>query len=297
MCFILGPKIVWPSRPEVGAVCLNWTRTDLCGGGRAIGIPIAIADSLSAPQRRSTGSGASHLRGDYRFVTSLSGFGKKAAPTFIDSEPGRTDGLAPRRQVAPRKQPKEEGMSTLVRSRSGPLSNEHLSRSGSCLTRPGTRLLSGVDKSLPRKRWFGDGGGAFACFSCRFVASRIWSALAVTEPNANGPSPMPAPRPPPRKTLAPRMATRVRLPTRLLQRGTQFLPVDALSHQHRIQTGDQRKGRCRLCARSRKKTQNVSGIAGFALPQRSAQGLRRHARSAMHVPILDDDNNGAMEQS
>lgn len=31
--------------PEVGAVCLNWARTDLCGGCRVTGIPTAIADS------------------------------------------------------------------------------------------------------------------------------------------------------------------------------------------------------------------------------------------------------------
>ena len=30
--------------PEVGAVCLNWARTDLCGGCRATGIPTAIVN-------------------------------------------------------------------------------------------------------------------------------------------------------------------------------------------------------------------------------------------------------------
>src|SRR5262245_48381991 len=31
-----------PSPPKVGAVCLNWARTDLCGGRRATCVPNAI---------------------------------------------------------------------------------------------------------------------------------------------------------------------------------------------------------------------------------------------------------------
>jgi hypothetical protein len=34
--------------PGVGAVCLNWARTDLCGGCRVTGIPTAIADRQKA---------------------------------------------------------------------------------------------------------------------------------------------------------------------------------------------------------------------------------------------------------
>ena len=31
-----------PSPPKVGAVCLNWARTDLCGGRRVTCVPTAI---------------------------------------------------------------------------------------------------------------------------------------------------------------------------------------------------------------------------------------------------------------
>ena len=30
--------------PEVGAVCLNWARTDLCGGRAVMRVPTAIRD-------------------------------------------------------------------------------------------------------------------------------------------------------------------------------------------------------------------------------------------------------------
>ena len=43
--FTLGQRIGSPSEPEVGAVCLNWARTDLCGGCRVTGIPTAIANT------------------------------------------------------------------------------------------------------------------------------------------------------------------------------------------------------------------------------------------------------------
>jgi hypothetical protein len=34
-------KTVCRHTPEVGAVCLNWARTDLCGGRPAMGVPTA----------------------------------------------------------------------------------------------------------------------------------------------------------------------------------------------------------------------------------------------------------------
>lgn len=43
--FTRGQRIGSPSEPEVGAVCLNWARTDLCGRYRATGIPTAVANT------------------------------------------------------------------------------------------------------------------------------------------------------------------------------------------------------------------------------------------------------------
>lgn len=41
----LARRAVWRQTPKVGAVCLNWARTDLCRGCRATSIPTAIANT------------------------------------------------------------------------------------------------------------------------------------------------------------------------------------------------------------------------------------------------------------
>src|SRR5262249_22657245 len=40
--FTHGQAFALPSLPKVGAVCLNWARTDLCGGRRVTCVPTAI---------------------------------------------------------------------------------------------------------------------------------------------------------------------------------------------------------------------------------------------------------------
>ena len=37
--------------PKVGAVCLNWARTDLCGGRSAMGVSTAIVELRSGGQQ------------------------------------------------------------------------------------------------------------------------------------------------------------------------------------------------------------------------------------------------------
>ena len=40
---MLGQSEEWPStKPKVGAECLNWARSDLCGGRPAMGVPTAF---------------------------------------------------------------------------------------------------------------------------------------------------------------------------------------------------------------------------------------------------------------
>src|SRR5262245_15976528 len=46
--FIHGRAFALPSPPKVGAVCLNWARTDLCGGRRVTCVPTAILSRASA---------------------------------------------------------------------------------------------------------------------------------------------------------------------------------------------------------------------------------------------------------
>src|SRR5262249_59067051 len=46
--FTHGQAFALPSLPKVGAVCLNWARTDLCGGRRVTCVPTAIQGSGSA---------------------------------------------------------------------------------------------------------------------------------------------------------------------------------------------------------------------------------------------------------
>lgn len=40
-----GVHLIRGDSPGVGAVCLNWARTDMCGAGQ-LGVPTAIADSI-----------------------------------------------------------------------------------------------------------------------------------------------------------------------------------------------------------------------------------------------------------
>ena len=40
---MLGQSEEWPStKPKVGAECLNWARSDLCGGRPVVGVPTAF---------------------------------------------------------------------------------------------------------------------------------------------------------------------------------------------------------------------------------------------------------------
>ena len=39
--FIRGPRALRRQTPEVGAVCPNWARTDLCGGREVTRVPTA----------------------------------------------------------------------------------------------------------------------------------------------------------------------------------------------------------------------------------------------------------------
>jgi hypothetical protein len=47
--FTHGRVFALPSPPKVGAVCLNWARTDLCGGRGVILVPTAI-ESIASPR-------------------------------------------------------------------------------------------------------------------------------------------------------------------------------------------------------------------------------------------------------
>src|SRR5437660_8474706 len=46
--FIPGYRALRRHLPEVGAVCLNWARTDLCGGRSAMSVPTAISHERRA---------------------------------------------------------------------------------------------------------------------------------------------------------------------------------------------------------------------------------------------------------
>ena len=46
-----GRKFASPSPPKVGAVCLNWARTDLCGGAQGNLRPYRDPDGTAAVQR------------------------------------------------------------------------------------------------------------------------------------------------------------------------------------------------------------------------------------------------------
>jgi hypothetical protein len=45
----LAKRSLCRQTPEVGAECLNWARSDLCGGREVTGVPTAIILGLVAP--------------------------------------------------------------------------------------------------------------------------------------------------------------------------------------------------------------------------------------------------------
>src|SRR5262249_38854053 len=45
--FTHGQAFALPSPPKVGAVCLNWARTDLCGGRGVTCVPTAIPRNIA----------------------------------------------------------------------------------------------------------------------------------------------------------------------------------------------------------------------------------------------------------